>query len=147
MKKLVLLTAMLYTSVCFSQGNKSDKGKGPTEETIFKLRKEADAALVLTIQSIVPDTCRVAANGNVFVITGKVLKKYFDKTAKFKEQKIIYHTTDTSAYSGAAHTIVFLNYTAPVAGEKCKEILWTSKPGNAIPFSTKTEVLVGKKQD
>jgi hypothetical protein len=150
MKKICILTALLYASLGYAQNHKTAQGKGektPTQESIFQLRKEADAAFALSIQSIVPDTCRSSSSGKMFVITGRILRKYFDKTGKFKEQKITYLSGDTAVYSGAPHVIVFFNHTDPLPAEKCAAVHWTSRPGTAFIFSTKTEAFIAKKKE
>jgi hypothetical protein len=148
MKILFILAALIPASFVQAQSHKTGKGKGEaTQETIFQLRKEADAAFALNIQSIVPDTCRSSSAEKMYVITGRILRKYFDKTAKFKDQKISYRSSDTTVYSGAPHVLVFLKHADPLPTDKCKEVDWTARPANAFVFSTKTEGFILKKQE
>ena len=146
MKKILLLV-IFSTSLGYGQLIKKSSGKGPTEDIIFALRRDADAAVVVNVQSIVPDTCGAFSSDETFVISGKIVKKYFDRTGKFKEQKITFLSTDTSAYTAAPHYIVFVNKAKPELTQSCKDIYWTSKPGASFVFTPKTETLVGKKRE
>ena len=145
MKAFLLLFAITNSFTCFSQTLKGLQKKAPAQETIFQVRKESDAAFVIKIQEIVEDTCGAFSSEKTYLISAKIVKKYFDNTGKFKDVKIKYFTTDTTPYTKDPYHIVFVNKASQDLLENCEGIAWISKPGTAFVFSTKTETMVGKK--
>ena len=147
MRTFAVLSLVLISGSSMAQALKGIHSKGPTQETIFHVRKESDAAFAINIQSIEPDSCTALSSEKAYVVTGKIIKKYFDKTNKFKGAKITYLTTDTAPYTKEPYHIVFVNKAPENVAEKCKEISWISKPGTAFICTTKTETMIGKKED
>lgn len=147
MKKILLLSALCYSYCSYSQVLKGIQSKGPTQEAIFQVRKESDAAFAVNVQSIEADTCGVFSSEKTYLVTGKIIKKYFDKTGKFKDVKITFLTTDTGPYTKDPYHIVFVNQAPADVNENCHGIAWISKPGTAFVCSAKTETMVGKKEE